>query len=267
MKRFLLLSFAAVLLAFSIAVAEDLPGTSPAGGALVFTPEDSAAMDSPDAAPAEDNAGAQATPTPSTLTEGEIQFDFSEVDNPQATPVAIDPIDMPTPTPMPTPSYWYETYTNESLGISFNIPGTWLLNPATNQDTTIQFVEPKSEMMEPNGYQTRVTIERVNTGLAQNSDDARTRLESTLSELALTFTTFTPSDIASASMGGADGAYCYYRAEYNDGTTNYTVRGRIIIVAHGNALYQVRITTPSNWYSYYEYVFRNIRSSFEFLTS
>ena len=68
-------------------------------------------------------------------------------------------------------------------------------------------------------------------------------------------------------MGGADGAYCYYRAEYNDGTTNYTVRGRIIIVAHGNALYQVRITTPSNWYSYYEYVFRNIRSSFEFLES
>ncbi|HIU15540.1 MAG TPA: hypothetical protein IAC49_03705, partial [Candidatus Ventricola intestinavium] len=46
MKRFLLLSFAAVLLAFSIAVAEDLPGTSPAGGALVFTPEDSAATDS-----------------------------------------------------------------------------------------------------------------------------------------------------------------------------------------------------------------------------
>ena len=68
-------------------------------------------------------------------------------------------------------------------------------------------------------------------------------------------------------MGDANGAYCYYRAEYNDGTKTYTMRGRIIIVAQGNALYQVRITTPSNWYSYYEYVFRKVRSTFEFLTS
>lgn len=73
------------------------------------------------------------------------------MDNPLATPVAIDPIDKPTPTPAPTPNYAYETYTNDMMAISFDIPYTWLLNPATNQETIIQFVEPKSERMVVDG--------------------------------------------------------------------------------------------------------------------
>ncbi|MFR2150071.1 MAG: hypothetical protein ACLS7Z_05760 [Christensenellales bacterium] len=88
------------------------------------------------------------------------------MDNPLATPVAVNPIDMPTPTPTPAPNYAYETYKNDSMGISFDIPYTWLLNPATNQETTIQFVEPKSERMEVDGYQTRLTVEKFSAGLS-----------------------------------------------------------------------------------------------------
>ena len=150
------------------------------------------------------------------------------------------------------------------MGVSFSIPYTWLLNPNTNQDTTIQFVEPKSEMMEPDGYQTRLTIEKVNTGLTQTADDARERLETTLTQLESTFTSFTPYTIASRSIGDAKGYYCYYKAEYNDGTKTYQMRGRIIVVAHEKALYQVRITAPQNWYSYYEHVFRNVCNTLKF---
>jgi len=42
------------------------------------------------------------------------------------------------------------------------------------------------------------------------------------------------------------------------------MRGRIAIVANEKALYQVRITTPQSWYSYYEDVFRSVRNSFKF---
>ena len=56
----------------------------------------------------------------------------------------------------------------------------------------------------------------------------------------------------------------YYKAEYNDGTKTYNMRGRIAIVAQGKTLYQVRITTPQSWYSYYENVFRKVRNSFKF---
>lgn len=230
MKRFLLL-LACALMTFALASAEALPGAAAA------------------------NAG-EGVP--------QIDFDLLTPDNPLATPVAIDPIDKPTPTPEPTPKFVYETYENTAMGVSFSIPYTWLLNPNTNQDTTVQFVEPKSEMMEPDGYQTRLTIEKVNTGLTQTADDARERLETTLTQLESTFTSFTPYTIASRSIGDAKGYYCYYKAEYNDGTKTYQMRGRIIVVAHEKALYQVRITAPQNWYSYYEHVFRNVCNTLKF---
>ena len=200
------------------------------------------------------------------VAQAESTLDFStlELDNPLATPVAVDPIDKPTPTPSPTPNYMYETYTSDSMGISFAIPYSWLLNPSTNQETTLQFVEPKSEMMEPDGYQTRLTIERFSAGLNQTAADARTRLESVLTELEGMFTTFKANDIATASIGGASGYYCYYRATYNDGTKEYSMRGRIVIVAHEKDLFQIRLTAPSNWYSYYNFVYRQIRQTFKF---
>ena len=242
MKRFLLF-FACAVMASSLAAAEALPGT------VVFEPQ------------------AQQAPAASSISsEGELQLDFSILtpDSPAATPVAVDPIDKPTPTPAPTPNYIYEEYVNEQMGVSFYVPYTWLLNPNTNLETTVQFVEPKHEMMEPDGYQTRITIEKINMGLEQTASDARSQLESSLSALEQTFTSFTAGNIASASIGKANGYYCYYKAEYNDGYKDYVMNGRIIIVAHGKALYQVRITTPRAWYSYYEYVFRKVRASFEF---
>ncbi len=200
------------------------------------------------------------------VAQAESTLDFStlQLDNPLATPVAVDPIDKPTPTPAPTPDYMYDTYTSSSMGVSFSIPYSWLLNPSTNQETTLQFVEPKSEMMEPDGYQTRLTIERFSAGLSQTAADARTRLESVLTELEGMFTTFKANDIATASIGGASGYYCYYRATYNDGTKEYSMRGRVAVVAHDKELIQIRLTTPSNWFSYYNHVYRQLRATFKF---
>lgn len=109
------------------------------------------------------------------------------------------------------------------MAISFDIPYTWLLNPATNQETTIQFVEPKSERMDVDGYQTRLTVERFSAGLTQTASDAKTRLEAVLTELSGMFTTFKAGDIASASISSAKGYYCYYTATYNDGTKDYSM--------------------------------------------
>ena len=201
------------------------------------------------------------------MDDGELHLDFSvlQPDNPVATPVAVDPIDKPTPTPAPTPNFIYDTYTNDAMGVSFSIPYTWLLNPNTNHATTVQFVEPKREMMDPDGYQTRITVEKINMGLSQTASDAKSQLETTLDELAASFTSFTPGNIDSGNFGGANGYYCYYKAEYNDGMKNYEMNGRIIMVAHEKALYQIRLTTPRNWYSYYNYLWRTMRNSIEYL--
>ena len=251
MKR-IVVFLAVSLMALSVAQAE-----SDTDSTFVFGPADTEAA-APEVTP---------SPTPIPLLEdnADTGFDFSQVDNPLATPVAVNPIDMPTPTPAPTPNYAYDTYTNDSMAISFDIPYTWLLNPATNQETTIQFVEPKSERMDENGYQTRLTVERFSAGLTQTASDARTRLESVITELSGMFTTFKAGDIASASIGGANGYYCYYSATYNDGTTEYSMRGRLVVVAHDKELFQIRLTAPSAWFSYYNHVYRQLRSSFKFL--
>lgn len=249
MKRFLIF-LALAMTSAALASAEALPGATTEPEATASQPQ------------------AEQTIVPAVISEsGEVDLDFSLLtpDNPVATPVAVDPIDKPTPTPTPAPDFVYETYTNESLGVSFSIPYTWLLNPNTDQSTTVQFVEPKSEMMEPDGYQTRITVQKVSRGLSQTASDARDYLESTLEELAASFTTFTPNDIASADFGDAKGYYCYYRADYNDGSKTYEMNGRIIIVAHDKALYQIRLTTPRAWYSYYNHLWRKMRSTIKYL--
>lgn len=253
MKRILLLLAVCGLLLTACASAESQ--STPEPDAPVFAPAGDTTTVEP-----------QLTPTPEPIT-GDVKLDVANMtpDDPSATPIPVDPIDKPTDTPMPTPNYAYKTYASDSLNISFSIPYTWLLNPNTNQTTTLQFVEPKSEMMEPDGYQTRLTIEKYNMGLTQTASDARSRLESTLEELAASFTTFTPGEIASGSFGTGNGYYCYYKADYNDGTKTYEMNGRVIIVAHEKALYQIRLTTPRNWYSYYNYLWRKVRSTIKFL--
>ena len=239
MKRFLLFLACAVMTTSSLACAEALPGTT--AGPAASAPQ--AAAD-------------EGVPT--------LDVDLLTPDNPAATPVSVDPIDKPPPTPAPTPNFVYETYDNPTMGVTFSIPYTWLLNPNTNQATTVQFVEPKSEMMEPDGYQTRITVEKYNMGLEQTATDARSRLETILDEIAPTFTTFTPGNIDSGDFGDGRGYYCYYKADYSDGTKTYEMNGRIIVVAHEKALYQIRLTTPRNWYSYYNYLWRKVRSTIQF---
>ena len=145
---------------------------------------------------------------------------------------------------------------------------TFVFGPASRVAGQYQkrmFVEPKSERMEVDGYQTRLTVEKFSAGLSQTASDARTRLESVITELGGMFTTFKTGEIASASIGGANGYYCYYSAAYNDGTKDYSMRGRLVVVAHDKDLFQVRLTAPSAWYSYYNHVYRQLRSSFKFL--
>ena len=248
MTRFLTAVLLLTWLALPV-LAEELPSA-------VFTPETS-----------EGNQGTEEMAITPIVDDGELALDFSTlmVDNAAATPIPIDPIDKPTPTPAPTPNYIYETYENANLGVSFKIPYTWLENPSTNKDTTVQFVEPKSEMMDVDGYQTRITVERVNMRVNQTQADARASLESTLNELAATFTRFTPGNIASTTMGDGKGAYCYFKAEYDDGNKTYLMNGRIAVVAYGTSIYQVRLTAPRAWYAYYEHVFRQVKRTFKYL--
>ena len=90
MKR-IVVFLAMALMAFSVAQAE-----SEQDSTFVFGPADTETA-APELTPSPTPAS-----TPIPTDSGDSGFDFSQVDNPLATPVAVNPIDMPTPTPTPT---------------------------------------------------------------------------------------------------------------------------------------------------------------------
>ena len=92
MKR-IVVFLAMALMAFSVAQAE-----SEQDSTFVFGPADTETA-APELTPSPTPAS-----TPIPADSGDSGFDFSQVDNPLATPVAVNPIDMPTPTPTPAPT-------------------------------------------------------------------------------------------------------------------------------------------------------------------
>ena len=43
------------------------------------------------------------------------------------------------------------------------------------------------------------------------------------------------------------------------------MNGRITVVAHRKALYQIRLTAPRDWFSYYNHLWRKARSTIVFM--
>lgn len=188
-------------------------------------------------------------PTPSATPYVRPTIDPSEK------PIAVDPLDKPTQVPL---SISYIKYESSPMGISFDRPAGWKeYNPA---DSNVQFTEPESGAR--NGYRARLTVRVVQKGAKQEKSNAQALLEEVMEELKMDsmWTEFNYNPPQTASLGNAGGYYTYYTAIYN----GVKLKGRIIVVARGNALYMVRITSTDEFYSLYETIYRQVRSSWSF---
>lgn len=175
---------------------------------------------------------------------------------PGETPMLLDPIDKPTPAPVVSV---YRPYTNGAQRISFDVPLLWSFY--SSADTNMAFYEPEEDATE--GYQASLTVQTYSFGSEQNAEDAKNRLIEIMAELSLQpWDSFAyNNDSESTTMAKAKGYYAYYNAEYN----KVKVKGRVMVVAHGAYLYQVRISCPASKYSAYEEVFREVRRTWAFL--
>lgn len=175
---------------------------------------------------------------------------------PGETPILLDPIDKPTEAPVVSV---YRPYTNTSLNISYDVPLLWGFY--STAETNMAFYEPDESAID--GYPASLTVQAYSFGSDQNAEDAKNRLVEIMDELAVQgWDSFSyNNDSASTSMAKAKGYYAYYTATFK-GTK---VRGRVMVVAHGTWLYQVRISCPASRYSSYENVYRQVRSSWTFL--
>ena len=208
----------------------------------------------PTPAPTEKPYTPEPTITPRTLA--------ADVEMPEggATPLLIHPIDEPTRPPL---VFNYVEYTSQQLGISFNIPASWVASQIEGNSNALVFTEPDNEAHD--GFASSVTLVVNTYSSAQNEDDAKAELDSVIAQIKESYPQMTVSDKARNRMLGENGVYVTYRIKMpmGEGEQELMTRGRILIVPVNKKLYQVRYICPAEYNSDYEKVFKEIRSTIE----
>ena len=172
-----------------------------------------------------------------------------------ATPIPIDPIDMPTATPRPELSFTFGDYTASKLGITFksavgydineNIAGSYILT------------EPAAAVKD--NYPCVITLEISGVTKSFSLDDVKTSLSRYLAAEGAQYKTWETYKAASKTLMNARGYYNNYRGVLADGTI---VRGRVhMVLLENNQLLTLHITCPGWYNSSYMKIYDAIHSS------
>lgn len=173
-----------------------------------------------------------------------------------ATPIPLNPIDMPTPTPRPDLSFTYATYVASTVGVTFEGPANWAVDES--QPSLMILSEPAVQIKD--GQQCIVTLsaEPVTSNYSQN--DLKTHVNQRLDTLySSDYTSWKPSYTATRHMMGAVGVYANYTATTADGVE---VGGRIHYACIDHVLYGLEIIYPLGFRDdFIDDVFGKIRST------
>ena len=121
-----------------------------------------------------------------------------------ATPIPLDPVDLPTPTPHPELTFNYATYTAGSLGLSFDCPSGWLVDES--QTDVFVLTEPETQMHD--GQQCIITISAEPVTANYSEKDLKKQVTQRLKEIgSVNFTVWNPSLTATRTLLGSKGVY------------------------------------------------------------
>ncbi len=177
-----------------------------------------------------------------------------------ASPIPIDPIDMPTPTPRPALAFSYAPYTADKLGIAFeSVAGYAVDNSAP--DTYI-LTEPQE--LQKDNYSVQITFTVTPVTSAYKQTDIRNDLRSKIAELGTyNYSEWGTYSIEESSLMDKPGYYTTYRGVLYDGTI---VRGRVHMALLDNSrLLTVHLSCPGWFNTDYTAVFSHIRGSLKAL--
>lgn len=176
-----------------------------------------------------------------------------------ATPIPLNPIDMPTPTPRPALAFTYSKYTANKLGISFESVAGYEVDE-TQADAYI-LREPASLIKD--NCQVVITMQMSSVAANYSLDNLRSDLRARLSELgAVNYTKWQPTELSKRSLLGKDGYYANYRGVMFDGTI---VRGRIHMALVNGKLLTFNILCPGWYNTDYMKVYTHIRDTIKLL--
>lgn len=174
-----------------------------------------------------------------------------------ATPVPLDPVDMPSPTKRPDLTFTFASYTAAKLGITFESVAGYLVDDS--QADVYVLTEPIEQQKD--NYSVVFTFSRsaVTTGYSMNN--LKTDLRNFASELGkVNYKEWKLSDTAERTLLGKPGYYVTYRGVMYDGTI---VRGRVhMALLDNNRVLSIHYTGPGEYNTdYSNTVFTRIRST------
>ena len=172
-----------------------------------------------------------------------------------ATPIPLDPIDMPTPTPKPTLTFSYGLVTADKLRLSFEAPVGWGID--FSADDAVMLMNPNAL----DGYNAAITVRVYSVASTFKLNDLRTELRNTLKELGqYNFSKWSTTELASRTLLKKDGFYADYEGQYYDGTAIY---GRVMMaLLDGHQVIMVHLSCPDGYFnSSYKAVINHVRDT------
>ena len=173
-----------------------------------------------------------------------------------ASPVPLDPVDMPTPTPRPELTFTYVEAKAENLGIQFQIPASFTRDDSVSGQVT--FTDPNTL----DNFNASIVIKLASVNADHKLEDLKADIKNEMALLGqYNYTDWTTTEPNARRMMGKDGYYADYRGVKVDGTI---VRGRVqMALMDNNLLLTMEYHAPGWFNSSYKAVFDNLRSSLE----
>ena len=158
-----------------------------------------------------------------------------------ATPIPIDPIDMPTATPRPSLTFQYGAVQAPNLGIVFEAPVGWNVDASDRQQMVLT---------DPNRYDgvnATLTIQMQNVSGEYDLADVKEQVKAMLKEIGqYNYTKWETTSTEKRTLLNKDGYYANYRGEMYDGTV---VRGRVqVALLDGNRIIALHMKAPG-WFN------------------
>lgn len=172
---------------------------------------------------------------------GAVYNEYGQAVYAGATPIPLDPVDMPTATPRPSLTFSYGTVTATQLGLSFEAPAGWYMD--TSSPDMVVLTDPNSY----DNFTATMTIKITAVSSSYKLADVKTEVRNILKELGqYNYTKWETTELASRTLLKKDGYYANYRGEYFDGTI---VRGRVMVaLLDDNRIITVHMAAPG-WYN------------------
>ena len=172
-----------------------------------------------------------------------------------ATPIPLDPIDMPTPTPKPTLTFSYGLVTLDNLRLSFEAPVGWGIDLSGTD--SVKLINQNAL----DGYYATLTVRLYSVASSFKLTDLRTELRNTLKEIGqYNFSKWSTTETASRTLLKKDGYYADYKGQYYDGTA---IHGRVMMALLDNhQVIMLHISCPDGYFdSSYKAVINHVRET------